>query len=223
MEPGADRLADAEGLTVWTGEQKITGADLTLWELQFARRGLALLKELITADEMKALLAPLMARSKELFEQWAAASGGRLRSITVEIQIAGLSGAEFASWYQANTGGTAMLAAHPEHFYFGDGDLIETMGWYPVHLVLRPLAEETAPGPVDPDYPQRVIATGRVAGSKQPASAILHQFRDVPGGCRAKLACYFPAATPDDFVALHQRHVAVEFSNWLVAARAARR
>lgn len=220
MEPGADRLADAEGLAVWTGDRKVTGADLTLWELQFARRALALLKELITADEMKALLAPLMARSRELFEQWAAASGGRLRSGTVEIEIAGLSSAEFVRWYQANA---AMLAAHPEHFYVGDGDLIETMGWYPVHLVLRPLAEEHAPGPLDPDYPQRLIATGRVAGSKRPAGAILHQFRDVAGGCRAKLACYFPAATPDDFVAIHQRHVAVEFSNWLVAARAARR
>jgi hypothetical protein len=206
-----------EELAVWVEGERVSDAELTQWELQFARRALVLLKELITEREMKALLAPLLARSKKQFEEWIAASDGKLRSILVDIEIAGLTSAQFIAWFQANSGGTAMLAAHPEHYFFGETDLIETMGWYPVHLIMEPLAEP--PAPVDPDYPQRVIAAGRVAGSSEPAGAVMHQFRDVPGGCRAKLGCYFPAAAPDDFIAIHRQHVAVEFSNWLVAAR----
>ncbi|WP_163570418.1 hypothetical protein [Fodinicola feengrottensis] len=105
------------GLHVWAGGEPIDDVTLAQWELQFARRALALLKELITEQEMKALLAPLMARSKKLFDEWIAASNGQLRSFAVDIEIDGLSAARFAAWFQANTGGAAMLAAHRAFFF----------------------------------------------------------------------------------------------------------
>ncbi|TCO55233.1 hypothetical protein [Actinocrispum wychmicini] len=213
---------DHSGVTVRAAGAEVSSAELVLWETQFARRCLMMLKQRLGADRLRELLASDIAESTRRFGEWRTASGGELRSFTVEIDIDGVTAGQFSGWYAANVNGPAMLAAHPEHFVFeetnGTVSIIETMGDAPVLLDVEPLPPDQAPGPLDPDYPYRVIGAGRLPDGEV-TGAVLHQFRDVPGGCQAKLTCYFPAATPDDVIETHQRHVAVEFTNWLIAAR----
>lgn len=49
----------------------------------------------------------------------------------------------------------------------------------------------------------------------EPIGYLLHQFSDTNPGFRAKLAIYWPAATPDELVKGHADHLMIEFNNWI--------
>jgi hypothetical protein len=51
---------------------------------------------------------------------------------------------------------------------------------------------------------------------------VRHQLRDNGGAMEALLTVEFPGVTPPPLVAAHRWHLAVEFSNWIVASTANR-
>jgi hypothetical protein len=51
---------------------------------------------------------------------------------------------------------------------------------------------------------------------------VRHQVRDNGGAMEALLTVEFPGVTPPPLVAAHRWHLAVEFSNWIVASTANR-
>lgn len=45
---------------------------------------------------------------------------------------------------------------------------------------------------------------------------VRHQFRNTSAGIECRLAVEFPALCPKIIVDAHQKHLAVEFTNWLI-------
>lgn len=71
--------------------------------------------------------------------------------------------------------------------------------------------------PTDPRYPihiagQALLDDGLVIGG------VRHQFLDRGGTLEALLTVEFPNTLPAKMIHQHQWHLAVEFSNWIIAA-----
>lgn len=71
--------------------------------------------------------------------------------------------------------------------------------------------------PHDPEY------GGQLAGvaftdAGLAIGGVRHQFRDEPGGFRARLCVEFPRLTLPRLLGEHRRHLAIEFSNWVESA-----
>lgn len=203
-------------------------------ELERARVALALLKEAIGPDEMRRILNPYCDESTEAVMCWKEASGKGWKNSQTTIKVKGMKALEFLGWFgKVNQKGdqAALLAANPEHYlvrpYFEDGckyqELIETMGFYgePMHCILEFPQDVAAAAVVrDAAYPYSMVALGRLAanGMKMGVRAV-HQFRDAEDGFEAKLLIQFPDHAPDALIDGHKWHLAIEFNNWVEAAR----
>ncbi len=203
-------------------------------ELERARIALALLKEAIGPDEMRRILKKHLDQGSADVMRWQQASGqGRKDSQTI-IRVKGMKVAEFLDWFgKVNQQGNlaTLLAANPEHYlvrpYAKDGrkyqELIETMGMYgePLHCILEfPPSVPDAEQYLDSSYPYTMIATGTLAANGEKIGIrALHQFRDTEDGFEAKLLIQFPDHAPAELVQGHKMHLAIEFNNWIEAAR----
>jgi hypothetical protein len=91
----------------------------------------------------------------------------------------------------------------------------------PAHAAATNWADVTLPELLpESEYPFRRIAEmslpdGTVAGR------MLTQFGDTDEGFNANLTCYFPLSCPEELFEHHRQHLAVEFTNWILAAAAA--
>ncbi len=158
---------------------------------------------------------------------------GRRRPLTVELRGRGGSAEGMPAFYAAamEAGDEApLLAASPDHYVLtrrADGvqQVIETTGGSP--LASRIFLDESESGPIDtpadPNFPVQWVAIGRPRLGGAPAGALRHQFRDEPGGFRARLTIEFPRVTPARFLRAHAWHLACEFSNWIEMTNAAER
>jgi hypothetical protein len=153
--------------------------------------------------------------------------------LTVELRGRGGSAEGMPAFYAAamEAGDEApLLAASPDHYVLtrrADGvqQVIETTGGSP--LASRIFLDESESGPIDtpadPNFPVQWVAIGRPRLGGAPAGALRHQFRDEPGGFRARLTIEFPRVTPARFLRAHAWHLACEFSNWIEMTNAAER
>ena len=167
----------------------------------------------------------LSARSSRLMS---ALSRGRRHLCTVELSgPAGSAEAMPAFYREAMQIGdeAALLIASPDHFLLGqapDGvqQVIETTGGAPLasRIFLDESDTSTVTTTADPDFPVQWVAVGRGSPDGPAAGGLRHQFRDGPGGFRARLTIEFPAFTPGRIVRAHRWHLACEFSNWIEAA-----
>lgn len=199
--------------------------ELLRWEVERARVAKALLLERLGPDATVDLLQGELATSARLAKEWAAASGGRYAPSITELEVLGGTAGEFLHWIHdrfANRDYAVLNGACPEHFALrpspeGWMDVTETIGGWGVpirfHVVVTGV-ESDAPDRLDPALPHRLI--GRIRGlDGTEYGRVMHQFGDTPGGFRARLGVYWPAAAPRELVAGHQWHLACEFNLWV--------
>lgn len=208
------------------------GNSVADYELFYARRALAHMKKVIGRQGLLDLLADDLKEGEDFLREYAEKSNGEVRPATTVLAVTGMTASEFTDWMdQAVTNEATMLAAHPEHFVMdgradGTVHLVENFGPHICSCIVAfgegsqwaPTAPEFLP---DADYPYKKIATIKLADGTI-VGRVLSQFGDTEDGFTASLSIYFPAACPDDLFEHHRRHLAVEFSNWIRAAAAAR-
>ena len=145
---------------------------------------------------------------------------------STQLQVHGISAAEFVSYFMSITGDQPkLLAARPEHFVLaeaGDGPshvirVVENLGRYISDFYITFTGEDQAVAKLAPDYPTRMVGTVALADGTTIGHA-LHQFRETADGFDVLLAIYFPAAAPEEFIEGHRQHLAVEFTNWIAGA-----
>lgn len=199
------------------------------WELDFAKRSLALLKKRLGDAAITDLLREDVAESDRYWKSKLAESGGKFSVAQTDLSFKGLKAEQFLHWFhEIVPDEPQMLAAHPEHYLVlptddGKGQrVLETLGSHVSYFVIPALAgQESSPFVTNRDesFPITMIGRGQSAdGTMQ--GKVLHQFRNHVDstGFDARLSIWFPAACEEDLFETHRRHLAVEFSNWVHAA-----
>ncbi len=203
------------------------------FELQHARRVLARLKALVGRQGLLDLLADDIEQGNAFLREQAEISQGELRSATTRLAVRGLKAVQFLRWLEtcfANE--PALLAAEPDHFVIapnpdGSVSVIENLGPYVAHVQL-PAYDAAAKweGPALAErLPESEYPFHRIASMSLPDGTVvgrmLTQFGDTSEGFNASLTCYFPVSCPEEIFEHHRQHLAVEFTNWILAAAAA--
>lgn len=150
----------------------------------------------------------------------------RRRLSVTDLDVAGTSAAEFATWFEKATRDddqVAMLRACPDHFLIRFGaegqEVVETTGGSPLtsRFVVDYEDVSTLVTSPDPDFPQQVAGVA-LASDGTPVGGVRHQFRDTASGLHARLTVEFPLPTLPTMVTHHRWHLACEFSNWIEAS-----
>ncbi|MGW2485094.1 hypothetical protein ACWCWQ_35275 [Streptomyces sp. NPDC001571] len=204
------------------------------FELFYARRALDRFRTLLGRQGLLDLLAADIEKGNAFLRESTRTSDGRFKAGTTVLAARGLTSGAFLAWMdKAFAGdGSALLAAHPEHYVMGTDDIgarvVENIGphvcsfymggWGTDAMAWAENAEELLP---ESEFPRKMssnlfLADGTVVGRA------LIQFGDTAEGFTANLSVYFPVTCPDEVLDHHLRHYAVEFRNWIVAAAAAR-
>jgi len=202
------------------------------FELFYARRALRRLKGLIGRRGLLDLLADEIEHGNAFLREHARRSNGNFKSATTVLDVYGLKAGDFVGYMDdIVTDEPAMLAAQPEHYVMvGQADgrvhIVENLGPHVCSFLFHfgknvewaAQATELLP---ESHYPYKKVTNlflpdGTVVGR------VLSQFGDSNEGFSANLTVYFPTTCPDELFEHHRRHFAVEFSNWVKAAAAAR-
>ena len=191
-------------------------------ELARARHALAYLKERIGNSGMRDLLAHDIDATTKRVRGWVETSGGRWRTGVTELLVPGPPAADFHRWYQramAERREPTLRAGHPEHFLLSPGEqgieVVENVGEtdLPWRIFYRALPDGAFPLPWEPGYPVRFGAE-LVDGDGLRVGYTMHQARDAPDGMHLHMRTLLPEAAPQELVARHLRHFAIEFTNW---------
>jgi hypothetical protein len=218
----------SEKLQISASHDGLAISDETIdgWELDAARRALALIKDALGSEGMLSLLAERRRTSDEYFSQMIQQSGGKLRGAVNDFRVSGLTLQEFLDWFRDYGADRAlMLAAHPEHYVLGgdlgaDGKLashyvMEQIGGHTPYIRLDYVDPSEFPGQErDPDA---VVLAGRGRlESGEVVARAFHQFKPTRNGdgFTAHLNSMFPAALPDAATPAHVAHHAVEFRHF---------
>lgn len=201
------------------------------WELDAARRALALIKDALGNEGMLKLLAARRRASDEYFTRMIQESNGQLRGAVNDFRVTGLTLEEFLAWFRDHGADRALMAAaHPEHYVLGgdlgeDGKLathyvMETIGGHTPFIHLEYVDPAEFPDQQDQDPDAVVLAgRGRLDNGAVVARAF-HQFKPTPdgNGFTAHLNSMFPAALPQAATPAHVAHHAVEFRHFFQMA-----
>ncbi|MGW4286352.1 hypothetical protein ACWEIK_05400 [Streptomyces sp. NPDC004673] len=154
-------------------------------------------------------------------------SGGRRATSVCELHVDGGSASEFVRWFMDTARADyvrSMTAAHPDHFLIraladDRQEVIETTGGSPLptRFVVDYADLSSLTTPADPDADARAAGVA-LDGGGRPIGGVRHEFRDVPGGFRARLCVEFPRLTLPRILSAHRRHLAIEFANWTESA-----
>jgi hypothetical protein len=217
--------ASHDGVAI--SEQAIDG-----WELEAARRALALIKDALGNEGMLKLLEAQRRASDEYFTQMIRESGGELRGALNDFRVTGLTLEEFLTWFRNHGADRApMAAAHPEHYVLGGGEgeggslasqyVMEQVGGHTPLIRLQYV--DPAEFPDQDRDPGAVVLAGRGRlDNGTEVAAFFHQFRPAPDGdgFTVRLNSMFPAALPEAATRAHVEHHAIEFRNWFRMAMA---
>lgn len=207
----------------------LTQHDIRSHEITRARRALAYLKDRIGDEAMRSLLADDIAQMMRTVRDWVDASQGRWRAASVTLKLPGPGAEHFKDWYAAVVDGhrgAAMRAGHPEHYLNTPGDngieVIEPIGetGLPWRIRYRTVDPESAlPVPWATGFPVR-FAAEIVDMDGVRVGYSLRALRGTADGMEMRLTTCLPEATPDETVARHLQHFAIEYRNWAVLASA---
>jgi hypothetical protein len=197
------------------------------YELFFARRALASIKERPGPEERLKLIQPLLDESTKLLDQWANASQCRWKLRRTVLRVTGVNADEFMNHFMTKVARNEalVLAIEPEHFVFkdlGEGKNADdrksphARDRYPPSGQRRHGCARAAD--LNPDYPIRFIGRTTTGTSTKISVAQAHQMRNTKDGCEILASIYFPADAPDEVIEGHCQHLAVEFGSWLMQA-----
>lgn len=114
----------------------------------------------------------------------------------------------------------ANLAACPDHYVLkaSDGilEVIETTGNMPVPTqFFITFGDETGlKEPRNPTYPYQSTGIAKLKDGTI-IGGVRHQFRDTEHGLEVRTLVEFPFVCPKTIIKEHQKHLAVEWSNWI--------
>lgn len=195
--------------------------------LDVRRSALTTLKTRLGHAGVYAMVGRELALSERMTRIGVAASRGRTKHAITRLEVPGFSVERFAAWFDNLTAANAetdMIDACPDHYLLrglpdGRQEVVETTGGSPAvsRFLIDYAKTESLTIPIDPGYPiqiagQALLDDGVVIGG------VRHQFRDRDGTLEALLTVQFPASVPARLIRQHQWHLAVEFSNWMIAA-----
>ncbi|MFW0795096.1 hypothetical protein AAFP30_14890 [Gordonia sp. CPCC 205515] len=200
--------------------------DVLSQPLTTQRSTLAAMKVRLGAGGVHAMLKNELVMSERIARMTVAMSKGRTRHSVVRLRVPGYSAEHFASWFSAlaESSDENGLSACPDHYLLrglggGRQEVIETTGGSPTatRFVVDYSDVDGLTVPIDPAYPIQ-LAGRALLDDGCAVGGVRHQFRDHDGALEALLTVEFPGRFPSTYVAAHRWHLAVEFSNWIVAA-----
>jgi len=180
----------------------------------------------MSTEDMLALLKGKLGLSRLGMKLISGLSGKRRRMAKTRITAQGISAERFSKRLEA-------LMIEPDQNYRR-----VNLSVYPEHYVLRPnhgtleVVETTGNAPLptqffitfgdeaglmesrDPRYPFQSAGIARLNDQTE-IGGVRHQFRDTTEGLECLLCVEFPGLCPKFLVKAHQKHLAVEFTNWL--------
>lgn len=112
------------------------------------------------------------------------------------------------------------LSAYPDHYVLipRDGilEVIETAGNSPVptQFYITFNEENGLQEPRNEMYPYQSTGIAKLKDGTI-IGGVRHQFRNTKTGIKARLVVEFPAVCPKTIIRAHQKHLAVEWSNWI--------
>lgn len=195
-------------------------------DLQAQRVALLALKTGLGHGGIYAMLRREIVTSERISRIAVAASRGRTVHSMIHLTASDIDAQGFAEWFNnlvVLNDEAAMIAAMADHYLLrglpdGRQEVVETTGGSPAatrFLVDYTAADQLTVQPA-PDYPIQ-IAGHAVFDDGLVIGGVRHQLRSRNGDLEALLTVQFPALTPPPMVAAHRWHLAVEFSNWIVA------
>ncbi|MBT2264406.1 hypothetical protein [Rhodococcus erythropolis] len=204
-----------------------TLGDMVRSPLEVQRLTLTTLKSRMGHAGIYAMLRHELTLSEQMARFGVKASRGRTKHSVTHLEVPGYSAELFADWFNNLTVANAetdMVAACPDHYLLrgrADGcqEVVETTGGSPAasRFVVDYGQTDSLTIPITPGYPIQIagralLDDGLIIGG------VRHQFRDNNGALEAKLTVQFPGTLPAKLIREHQWHLAVEFSNWIIAA-----
>ncbi|MDT2007428.1 hypothetical protein FXW78_28335 [Rhodococcus opacus] len=195
--------------------------------LDVQRSALTTLKTRLGHAGVYAMLRHELALSERMARIGVAVSRGRTKDAVTRLEVPNYSAERFAAWFDNLTAANAetdMVDACPDHYLLrglpdGRQEVVETTGGSPAasRFVVDYGPTDAVTIPISPSYPIQIagralLDDGLVIG------AVRHQFRDRDGTLEALLTVQFPGTLPATLIRQHQWHLAVEFSNWIIAA-----
>lgn len=205
------------------------GLDMTALrhaDLDSKRAALLTIKTGLGHAGIYALLRKEMAFTERISRAAVAASRGRTTHSVARITAPGVSAQAFAAWFNNLTTAddeATLIDALPDHYLLrglpdGRQEVVEVIGGSPGatrFLVDYDNADRLS---VQADTSYDVQVAGHaVLDDGLIIGGVRHQFRDNDATLEALLTVEFPALTPPWMVSAHRWHLAVEFTNWIIA------
>lgn len=186
------------------------------------------LKVQFSDDEIRMILRKKLFFSRYVMKIACLLSGKKRRVARTTIMAEGISVDKFSQILDSlmveasKRNRKVNLSVYPEHYILtpdknGILEVIETTGNAPIPVqFFISFGDEN--GILEPENPQFTHHSAGVAKLKDGTiiGGVRHQFRNTSAGIECRLAVEFPALCPKTIVKAHQKHLAVEFTNWLI-------
>lgn len=226
MSIDTDTTAATEQWVRLDGED--SDASIDRFEVEAARRALALLKNKLGRERLLDLLIDEITAGSAYLREHVAASAGQEAIGTTTLRAHGITAAQFTGWLgQAFGREDVLLAGHPEHYSIhaagGRVNIVETLGEHVCSFFMREWDDAATPGaelpPSDDGAAHRrrsrmVLEDGTVIGS------IFNAFFEERDGFTARLSVTLPVTCGPEVIEHHLEHFAIEFHNWILRAAA---
>lgn len=199
--------------------------NVTLSEMN---RRLTELKVRFSDDEIRRILRKKLFLSRYVMKIACILSGKKRRASRTTILAKGITADKFSQMLDSlmaeatNENRKVNLSVYPEHYVLtpdknGVLEVIETTGNAPIPVqFFITFGDEN--GIIEPKNPQFKYQSAGVAKLKDGTviGGVRHQFRNTSDGMECRLVVEFPVLCPKTIVKAHQKHLAVEFTNWLI-------
>lgn len=201
------------------------------WQTDRAYYIISKFKKLLGPEGLRALFAEENRKAEEKYLQAVKNSTpGVYKAAAVEMFVPDCTTADFLHVYFSGPG-PELRESNPEHLLAlpcgeNASEIMEIMGCDDVPLrfkVCRDVKPEEFPFQPDPACTFCLRAITKSMEDQFLGAYAFHQFQDVEGGLRARLSIQFVDGVDDAIVEGQQKHLAIEFYNWLTRAAAVRK
>ena len=190
---------------------------------------LTALKMKMSYEEITSLLKVKLAIGEAGMKFAAAFSGGKRRASFTTIFAEGITGEKFSRIIdslmleETEEHREANLAACPDHYALrscnGTLEVIETTGnmLVPTRFFITFNDETGLKEPRDFNYPYQSTGVAKLKNGTI-IGGVRHQFRDTQSGIEVRTLVEFPILCPIRILKEHQKHLAAEWSSWIIWA-----
>ncbi len=182
-------------------------------------------KEKLTHDEMLKLLHKKLYVSRLIMKFASVLSGRHRRTSQTTVFAEGITAEKFSQMLDdlmlkpSKENRSVNLSANLEHYILNpvDGvlEVVETTGNSPLptQFFITFHDEQGIVEPANKLYTHQSVGVAKLNDGTI-IGGVRHQFRDTSSGIECRLLVEFPALCPKFLIKAHQKHLAVEFTNW---------